>query len=51
LPGTQISMETKAEVAWTAEGGHAGLRFVDLTINSRKELEQWLCKQSVEKGA
>jgi CheY-like chemotaxis protein len=50
LPGGQISMEPKAELAWVDGGGRAGLRFLDLPKDSRKQLEEWLGEQPIEQA-
>ncbi len=45
LPGTQISMEPKGDIAWVDASGHAGLRFTELPANSREQLDRWLTDQ------
>jgi len=42
LPTTNNSLETKADLAWADESGHAGLRFMNLTQLSKEHLERWL---------
>ena len=42
LPGSDASMEPKAEIAWVDGAGRAGIRFVDLPRTSRQLLEKWL---------
>jgi len=48
LPGSEIYLEPKVELAWVDGAGHAGLRFVDLTKAGRKQLEEWLGVQPME---
>jgi DNA-binding response OmpR family regulator len=43
LPATNNSVETRVELAWADESGHAGLRFINLPQISREHLERWLC--------
>jgi CheY-like chemotaxis protein len=50
LPGG-VSLEPRVEMAWMDGGGRAGLRFFDLPKSSRKELEEWLVQQPMEKEA
>jgi CheY-like chemotaxis protein len=45
LPGTQFSMEPKACMAWADGAGRAGLRFLELPLRSRQQLEDWLGEQ------
>ena len=42
LPGTNVTLEPKAEVAWVDGTGHAGLRFEDMAESSKHKLETWL---------
>jgi CheY-like chemotaxis protein len=42
LPGTNLTLEPKAEVAWADGTGHAGLRFQDMAESSKHKLETWL---------
>ncbi len=44
LPGANVSMEFKAEVAW-ADIGRAGLRFVEVAQSSQHQLDQWLAQR------
>jgi CheY-like chemotaxis protein len=45
LPGDDSSLEPKLQVAWMDDSGRAGLRFFDLTKESREQLDQWLTAQ------
>lgn len=45
LPGAATPLEPKVQVAWMDESGRAGLRFVDLPKDSRKQLDHWLAGQ------
>ena len=45
LPGAATPLEPKVQVAWMDESGRAGLRFVDLSKDSRALLERWLSEQ------
>jgi CheY-like chemotaxis protein len=42
LPGTTVTLEPKAEVAWADGTGHAGLRFQDMADSAKHKLETWL---------
>ena len=42
LPGANISLELKGEVAWADGTGHAGIRFIDVPQTSQYQLEKWL---------
>jgi DNA-binding NarL/FixJ family response regulator len=42
LPGTNISLELKGQVAWADGTGHAGIRFVEVPQSSQHQLEKWL---------
>jgi DNA-binding NarL/FixJ family response regulator len=42
LPGANISLELKGEVAWADETGHAGIRFVEVPQSSQYQLDKWL---------
>jgi c-di-GMP-binding flagellar brake protein YcgR len=45
LPGSDISMEPKAEVAWADGAGRAGIRFTEMPDSSRQQLDHWLTEQ------
>ncbi|HEY6303428.1 MAG TPA: PilZ domain-containing protein [Terriglobales bacterium] len=42
LPGANISLELKGQVAWTDGTGHAGIRFIEVPQSSQYQLEKWL---------
>jgi CheY-like chemotaxis protein len=48
LPGANISLELKGEVAWADGTGHAGIRFVDVPQTSQYQLEKWLTDRMQE---
>ena len=45
LPGAASALEPKVQVAWMDESGHAGLRFFDVSKESRAQLDAWLAGQ------
>ncbi len=45
LPGSNISLELKGEVAWTDGTGHVGIRFVKVPQSSQYQLEKWLTER------
>jgi CheY-like chemotaxis protein len=42
LPGANISLELKGEVAWADGTGHVGIRFIEVPQSSQYQLEKWL---------
>lgn len=42
LPGTNNSVETRAELAWADGSGRGGIKFLELPQISREHLERWL---------
>lgn len=42
LPGTNNSVETRAELAWADGSGRGGIKFLELAQISREHLERWL---------
>ncbi|HUJ94006.1 MAG TPA: PilZ domain-containing protein [Terriglobales bacterium] len=46
LPGTHHSVECFGEMAWEGTGRHVGIRFVDLSPDTREQLKGWLEKHS-----
>jgi hypothetical protein len=46
LPGAASTLEPKVHVAWMDEKGRAGLRFIDVSKESRAQLDAWLAGQS-----
>lgn len=45
LPGTNVVMEPKGEVAWADGVGRAGIRFLDVPESSRAQLEKWIMRR------
>jgi hypothetical protein len=45
LPGTKISMKFLGEVAWKDKQGNAGIRFVETSSRTKRELQLWLERQ------
>ena len=45
LPGTDITLSPKAELAWSDASGRGGIRFLELTANAREQLENWLLQK------
>ena len=48
LPGANVSLELKGEVAWSDGGGHAGIRFVEVPQSSQYQLDKWLTERLKE---
>ena len=48
LPGTEHKIECAGEIAWANSTRQAGVRFVDLSSESRKQLLSWLESQAPE---
>ncbi len=42
LPGANVTLELRGQVAWTDGTGHAGIRFVDVPQTSQYQLDKWL---------
>ena len=49
LPGTDITLSPKAELAWSDASGKGGVRFLELTLNAREQLENWLVQKMQER--
>jgi c-di-GMP-binding flagellar brake protein YcgR len=45
LPGAATPLETKVQIAWMEDSGRAGLRFIGMPKDSKKQLDQWLTEQ------
>jgi PilZ domain len=45
LPGGEIPLEPKAQIAWIDGSGRAGLRFIELPAKIRDQLDSWLTAQ------
>ncbi len=48
LPGANLSLELKGEVAWADGTGHAGIRFIEIPQTSQYQLEKWLTERLQE---
>jgi len=44
VPGTQLTIETKGEVAWS-DGTKAGIRFAEIPDAARQQLEGWILRK------
>jgi DNA-binding response OmpR family regulator len=42
LPGGNVSLDLKSQVAWADGTGHAGIRFLEVPQSSQYQLEKWL---------
>ncbi len=42
LPGVNISLELKGQIAWADGTGHAGIRFLEIPQSSQYQIEKWL---------
>jgi DNA-binding response OmpR family regulator len=42
LPGVNITLEVKGEVAWADGTGHVGIRFAEVPQSAQYQLEKWL---------
>ena len=45
LPGTNVVMEPKGEIAWADGLGRVGIRFQDVPDSSREQLEKWILRR------
>jgi len=45
LPGTNVLMEPKGEIAWADGLGRAGIRFQEVPDSSREQLEKWILRR------
>jgi hypothetical protein len=49
LPGGAGHIRVSAEIAWTSDSGHrSGLRFLDLTDDSRHQLREWISARAYD---
>jgi len=48
LPDSSVKVDGDAEVAWTSPNGQTGLRFLDMDLRMRDQLNQWLTGHSQE---
>ena len=45
LPESRIQMKVQGEVAWTDKMGNAGIRFLEMKPEVRRDLQLWLAQQ------
>jgi DNA-binding response OmpR family regulator len=45
LPGTKLAMTFRGEVAWKDKHGNAGIRFVESSPSTKRQLQLWLERQ------
>ena len=45
LPESKIQMKLEGEVAWTDKMGNAGIRFLDMKPEVKRDLQLWLAQQ------
>src|SRR3984893_538914 len=45
LPGTKLAMKFRGEVAWKDKHGNAGIRFVESSPSTKRQLQLWLERQ------
>ena len=45
LPGTKLAMKFVGEVAWKDKHGNAGIRFVEASPRTKRDLQLWLERQ------
>ena len=45
LPGTEVPLEARGEVAWTDKKGNAGIRLVEISDAMKRNLQLWLERQ------
>lgn len=45
LPDADVTFSPKAELAWGDASGRGGIRFLDLTLSAREQLENWLVRK------
>ena len=50
LPGAKMALEIKGEVMWSTTEGKAGIRFQILSVDVKKELENWLERRTLPMG-
>jgi DNA-binding response OmpR family regulator len=51
LPGKSATVELEAEVAWVDLNGGAGLRFLNVTIETQEFLERWISQRLEQQGS
>jgi len=45
LPESKVQMKAQGEVAWTDKMGNAGIRFLDMSPDVKRDLKLWLAQQ------
>jgi c-di-GMP-binding flagellar brake protein YcgR len=45
LPGTKRSVKVKGEIAWADQQGNAGIRFLEINPDLKRDLQLWLEQQ------
>jgi CheY-like chemotaxis protein len=45
LPGVNLAMDPKCEIAWSNGMGRAGIKFMEVPESSRAQLERWIMKR------
>lgn len=45
LPGSEVQVNTRAEIAWKDQRGNIGIRFVKLSAAEKRALQLWLAQQ------
>ncbi|MBI1740134.1 MAG: PilZ domain-containing protein [Acidobacteriales bacterium] len=48
LPDGNVQVEGDAEIAWSSANGQTGLRFLDMDVRMREQLNEWLAGHSQE---
>jgi c-di-GMP-binding flagellar brake protein YcgR len=48
LPGSDTAFDLAAEFAWEGNSAQAGLRFVEVSPNDAKRLQEWIARNSAE---
>lgn len=46
LPGSELRIEARGEIAWVNAGRSAGLRFTEISPQSQERIKEWLDKQA-----
>jgi transcriptional regulator with PAS, ATPase and Fis domain len=50
IPGIELKVESKGQLVWAEGQGRAGVRFLDLAPDVRRELTSWLAQKQKEEG-
>jgi CheY-like chemotaxis protein len=51
LPGAKHTLEVKGEVMWSTPEGKSGIRFQVISLDMKKELDQWLERRTMPLSA